>query len=258
MSPSQPFEQVDFYEASLPRMIGRGLVLPMLKYLKFGELMTRLRKQTEKDESPIDRVNTFLSVLDLVGLQGTEETALSILGEIAAMNPPTPPFAWQQIDQSRVKEAITIEHNTGYDGRELAQIVTTLAATFGWTADYILNTLTYYEACIYMQEALLLEHQRMQWSYMLADVGSEKVGETWVKKPLPDLPWMKSAPVRHTTAEKVPDKYKPSGYVVDYTLNPGGVVNEVARPEAESSGTYIAHNDVRGEDQGNSNPGQVP
>lgn len=237
---SQPVEKVDFYKASFPRLAGRSLVLPTLRYLKFRETIVKLRKQAEDDDDPTDRVSTFLNLLDITNVHDDEQS-IRILGEVITANPVQPLLEWQKVFKSaddRPPEDIVLETSVGYEGRELAAMVTTLASIFHWTSDYILNVLTYYEACIYMQEALIIEHEVKNWAYMLSQVGYEKQGKEYVKKPLPDMPWLRKVPVRKSKPSHTPDRFQVTGVVIDYTIDPGGQLNDVPpSSDQETSGS---------------------
>ncbi len=149
-----------------------------------------------------------------------------ILTALALTNPPLPKVAWlESPEDNRPKEDIVLVDSTDYEGREIAWFVSVLASRFGWSHKSILYDMTYAEACCYVQEALIAEHDDREYAYMLADVGFVKRGDETVKEPFPDLPWRTKRPVRQVMPTmKVPKKYQPDGVVIDLT-NPEVVKN---------------------------------
>lgn len=221
----QQEDKIDFFKATLPRLVGGPYVLPTLKFLVFRRLLGTLTKNITDKGDPADRAGTIIDIMEVAGIKGDEKTLTGLLTEIILANPAPPMLPWQrtEITDKEKNEDIVLESDLGYEGRELAEIVATLASAFGWTADYILGILTYAEVAMYMQEALLKEHSQLNWLYTFSETGFKKEGNEYVKVPLPTPDWMKRVkPVRMKSTVKIPDRFKPDGVIIDYTRGQGG------------------------------------
>lgn len=110
-----------------------------------------------------------------------------------------------------------VDDNVDYDGRGIAWIVSLLASTFSWTAEYILDSLSYPEVITYVQEAMLENHHREEFLYNLSEVGFRKSGDDYVKVPYPSLPWVKKKVLSGSADVKTPKEHMPDGIIVDFS-----------------------------------------
>jgi hypothetical protein len=158
-----------------------------------------------------------------------------------------PLMAWQQPEPADPKKPpilkpITIKDNLGYDGREVVAMVTLLASVYGWTHMHILHEMTAYEVAIYAQEAMLHDHERRDWQYMLSEVGFKKSGDDYVKQPLSPLPWIKKEfEYDKSTLTPVPERFMPGGDIYGLRMNPdtGKVEQYVLQRAVETPDTPV-------------------
>jgi hypothetical protein len=198
--------------------------LCLLDAIRYGQ--ARLKYYDAKMDW--EKIESLSGMVDLVSDGHEPElTDLPILlVALSLVNPPLPKVAWlDSPDDRRPKEDIVLEDSTDYEGREVAWFVSILASRFGWSHRDILYDMTYAEACCYVQEALIGEHNDREYEYMLAEVGFVKHGDEYVKEPFPELPWRTKRPVRQVVpVMKVPKKFQPDGVIIDLT-NPEAVKN---------------------------------
>ena len=231
-------EEPNFYDAVTPRLVTKKSI-PFLKAIRFVQLFSKF---TESTDDPKIAAARFLTLLRSIGVDTktcTQDEAFSTLNRTMAETKPHPQLAWQRpIETPSGEPQTTPKNNLEYEGRTVAWIVALLASNFGWTPDYILNELTTYEVSCYVQEALLLNHEQLRWQYSFAgDIGIEKIGGEYVKKPFPDLPWIVED--KSTVLPKgnpLPPGAAPDGFIIDYTHKPGeGTKRDVETKELDDN-----------------------
>ena len=199
-----------------------------VKTLSFGQQIRlmdprkSIRSIIESEKGPVERAKALINVLRIV--LGTEYDKLSIrdvpiiLDSIQETNEKIPLLPWQDYEESpNKKQEIVLDDVAKYEGSDVIFAVGLLCFVFGWTADYVLNVLTYYEVSCYVQEAMMIQHRNQEFLYGLSEVGFKKQGEEYRKVPFPKLDWMGVKPRRQSPAVKMPDKYSPDGVIVDFS-----------------------------------------
>lgn len=205
---------------------GESFFVRTLGFLDGFRLEKLKTKFTKSDEDPQAKVDAILGILDLALVDKTKtimtNEVVDVISAILEMNPEFPPLAWQvgRDDNGKKKQELIELQSTIdlYEGRYLAKITALLASTFGWSADYVLRELTGYEVAFFVQEALLVDHARREWDYMLADVGFKKEGDEYKKQPFSPLLWMTKVPkaASEKMREKINPRYLPDGHIVDF------------------------------------------
>jgi len=254
---SAPDLKPNFFDASMVRLTG-GSYLPALKFVRLHDLIDGYAKEREGPSDPVKLYDFLMKIMDLLELPVTEQGLFVDFNNAVRSNPKPPKLAWQQKPLEEQKkeehEDIILKNRVDFPGRYLANMVAIISSEFSWTADYILHTLTYYEVCIYYQEALLREHERHEWEYTLAsDIGVEKRGSDYIKKPFPKPGWMGVEAVRvRKPGKPLPIRFRPTGVIVDYANDPRGVSYYVP-PEEEN-----VSNSTEGQAKDNRSFGETP
>src|SRR3990167_11063114 len=254
----EPRQQPSFLSALQRRevRVARGSIrvreLGLGAALRFQQLRMRLARKTPAEDDPPERVAAVLELLE-VGLDGQEvelEDLPAALGAILEVNEDRPLLAFQRLPANAKPLPPTPSY---YEGREGAWIVAQLAGAFGWSTAEVLEELTYYQAMCFLQEALLLEHNRQRFAYALSEVGIRKSGDSYVKDPFPDLPWMSGANVAEKPRRPLPAKFAPDGVVMDFSdFAKTGKANEYVIPKAEEPGTDQSDGTTEGVGDGGS------
>ncbi len=185
--------------------------------LRYQRLRAALARKDPADDSPPARAAAIWQLLEF-GLEGQVvemEDLPAALAAILEVNEERPLLAFQRLPPNAKPLPPA---PSDYEGREGAWIVAQLAGAFGWSAEQCLEGLTYYQAMCFLQEALLLEHNKQRFAYALSEVGIRKSGDSYVKDPFPDLPWMSGANVAEQKPSRpLPPKFAPDGVVVDFS-----------------------------------------
>lgn len=206
--------------------VGRGFVdvmqLSFIGFLKFD----RLRDAIKKAADPASFLESVWSILELcVGDVSQIELAQveNVLTVAIDLNFSNSSLPWQKIEKANIREkqqAMTMEEDVEYDGRFAALLVALLSSQFGWSANEIMNELTYDAVICFAQEALLTEHAKQEFLYSIAgDIGLRKVGDGYVKEPFPKPAWMRmKGVINPAAAPKSNDsRFSPTGVIHDYT-----------------------------------------
>lgn len=203
------------------------VTLPFIRFVRMHEAFKKLCELSIVDGDPLARFEIVCIMFD-AGLTENELQLMSeedwpvVLATILEMNKYPPKLAWQIEEPGkalRQQREFTKKLSSDYPGQAVADMVTQLATTFGWSAQHIMYELTYYEVVCFMQEALIIEHDKRKFAYMIAsDVGLKKVGDKFIKEPYPDLPWMTTTIEKPKVAPKpTPAKYRPDGVIIDFS-----------------------------------------
>jgi len=244
-----PLDTPNFFDAVerpfLDVRVSKGVV--RVGPLSFLQSLQLNREFIDINADPCLKLKTFISILSIVFSDTWKEfdasDLLIVSSAISQIHKIVPVFAWQTSKvENNKKNEIELVTLVDYDGQAIAKIVATLASKFSWTADYILNQLSYYEVMAYFQEALLLENEERKNAYYLSEVGFEKSGDSYRKVPYQDPPWMsKISGARRVPVDskisKVSEKFQPDGVVVD--LSQYAKTGEVKRYEIPTNANDV-------------------
>lgn len=202
--------------------VARGSILLCELGLGRYARLQEARKTIRDESDPVVRARLVVEMVkigagDGFSMMDPEDIAPVLVGMVEVNTEP-PLLAWQQ-NTGPAKE-VEARDNTYYPGQELANIISVLAQAFHWSAEEIVEQLTYYQACCYVQEAMIAMHNDRAFQYSLTDAGMRKVGGEYVKDPYPELQWVKRIPTkreRQLRDMKLPAEFEPTGVIRDFS-----------------------------------------
>ncbi len=251
-----------FYEANqrkqkTVKLGGQSIQVETLSFLPhviFENKRSKLVVEMDKvDSDPKIVFERMIELLDCTGVdwrKATLEELPDLVEAFIVVNQLPPLLAWQlpTKNTAKKKEEVTLESIANYEGMEVTGLAARLCSVFSWSLDDIFYKMTWYAVNCFFQEAMIIEHQRREFEYNLAQVGFKKVGDNYEKVPFPELPW--TAKTKLVLPDKIknikiPEKYLPSGVVVDLSKwAETGKIQTYTIPTVDDNGQLVVTDTV--------------